>query len=93
MTDDETQSDICRKTNRRKNSRAGIHLSTYAVMPMSPNIDDQPTCSKCSVEMLRGIAEPIVPGYERRNFECPGCGNKLKLVGYEGPIKTMSKPE
>jgi hypothetical protein len=34
-----------------------------------------------------------VPGYERRNFECPGCGNKLKLVGYESPIKTMSKPE
>jgi hypothetical protein len=93
MTDDETQSDICRKTNRRKNSRAGIHLSTYAVMPMSPNIDDRPTCSKCSVEMLRGIAEPIVPGYELRNFECPSCGNKLKLVGYEGPIKTMSKPE
>ena len=93
MTDDETQSDICPKTNRRKNSRAGIHLSTYAVMPMSPNIDDRPTCSKCSVEMLRGIAEPIVPGYELRNFECPSCGNKLKLVGYEGPIKTMSKPE
>ena len=60
-------------------------------MPMSPNIDDRPTCSKCNVEMLRGIAEPIVPGYERRNFECPGCGNKLKLVGYESPIKTMSK--
>jgi hypothetical protein len=43
--------------------------------------------------MLRGIAEPIVPGYELRNFECPSCGNKLKLVGYEGPINTMSKPE
>jgi hypothetical protein len=64
-----------------------------AVMPMSPNIDDRPSCSKCNVEMLRGIAEPIVPGYELRNFECPSCGNKLKLVGYEGPIKTMSKPE
>ncbi len=50
-------------------------------MPMSPNIDDRPTCSKCNVEMLRGIAEPIVPGYELRNFECPSCGNKLKLVG------------
>jgi hypothetical protein len=43
--------------------------------------------------MQRGIAAPIVPGYELRNFECPSCGNKLKLVGYEGPIKTMSKPE
>jgi hypothetical protein len=88
MTGDET-----RKTDRRKDSRAGIHLSTYAVMPMSPNIDDRPTCSKCSVEMLGGIAEPIVPGYELRNFECPSCGNKLKLVGYEGPIETMSNPE
>jgi len=68
-------------------------LSTYAVMPMSPNIDDRPTCSKCSVEMLCGIAELIVPGYELRNFECPSCGDKLKLVGYAGPIKTMSKPE
>ena len=68
-------------------------LSTYAAMSMSPNIDDRPTCSKCNVEMLRGIAEPIVPGYELRNFECPSCGNKLKLVGYEGPINTMSKPE
>jgi hypothetical protein len=93
MTDDETQSGICRKTDRRKDSRAGIHLSTYAVLPMSPNIDDRPTCSKCSVEMLRGIAEPIVPGYELRNFECPSCGDKLKLVGYAGPIKTMSKSE
>ena len=89
MTHDETQSGICRKTNRGKDSRADIHL----VMSMSPNIDDRPTCSKCNVEMLRGIAEPIVPGYELRNFECPSCGNKLKLVGYEGPIKTMSKPE
>jgi hypothetical protein len=89
MTDDESQNGICRKTNRRKDNRAGIH----AVMPMSPNIDDRPTCSKCNVEMLCGIAEPIVPGYELRNFECPSCGNKLKLVGYEGPIKTMSKPE
>jgi hypothetical protein len=53
---------------------------------MSPNVDDRPTCAKCNVEMLRGIAEPIVPGYELRNFECPSCGNKLKLVGYEGPI-------
>src|ERR1700737_2292844 len=60
---------------------------------LSPNIDDRPTCSKCNIEMLRGIAEPIVPGYELRNFECPSCGDKLKLVGYEGPIKTMSKPE
>ena len=89
MTGDENQSGICRKTNRRKDGRAGI----YAVMPMSPNIDDRPTCAKCNVEMLRGIAAPIVPGYELRNFECPSCGNKLKLVGYEGPIKTMSKPE
>ena len=89
MTDDETQSGICRKTNRRKDSRA----DTYAVMSMSPTIDDRPTCWKCNVEMLRGIAEPIVPGYELRNFECPSCGNKLKLVGYEGPINTMSKPE
>ena len=90
MTDGEAQSGICRKTNRGR--IAGV-LSTHAVMSMSPNIDDRPTCSKCSVEMLCGIAEPIVPGYELRNFECPSCGNKLKLVGYEGPIKTMSKPE
>ena len=90
MTDDETQSDICRKTNQRKDSRAG---TTYAVTPISPDIDDRPTCSKCNVEMLRGIAEPIVPGYELRNSECPSCDNKLKLVGYEGTIKTMSKPE
>jgi hypothetical protein len=68
-------------------------VSTYAVMPMSPNIDDRPTCAKCNVGMLRGIAEPIVPGYELCNFECPSCGNKLKSVGYEAPIKTMSKPE
>ena len=88
MTDDETQSGICRKTNRRKDSRA----DTYAAMSMSPNIDDRPNCSKCNIEMLRGIAEPIVPGYELRNFECPSCGNKLKLVGYEGLINTMSKP-
>ena len=47
---------------------------------MSPNDDDRPTCSSCKVEMLRGIAEPIVPGYEIRNFECPSCGNVLKLV-------------
>ena len=59
----------------------------------SPNIDDRPTCSKCSVEMLCGITEPIMPGYELRNFECPSCGDKLKLVGYAGPIKTISKPE
>jgi hypothetical protein len=89
MTDDETRSGICRKTNRGKDSRAGIHQW----MSMSPNIDDRPTCSKCNAEMLRGIAEPIVPGYELRNFECPSCGDKLKLVGYEGPINTMSKPE
>jgi predicted RNA-binding Zn-ribbon protein involved in translation (DUF1610 family) len=89
MTDDETQSAICRKTNRGKDSRA----LSYAVMSMSPNIDGRPTCSKCNVEMLRGIAEPIVPGYELRNFECPSCGDKLKLVGYQSPINTMSKPE
>jgi hypothetical protein len=41
--------------------------------------------------MLRGVAESIVP--ELHNFERPGCGNKLKLVGYEGPINTMSKSE
>ena len=46
---------------------------------MSPD-DHRPTCSNCNVEMLRGIAEPIVPGYEIRNFECPSCGNVLKLV-------------
>ena len=90
MTDDETRSGICRKTNRRR--MAGL-VSTYAVMPMSPNVGDRPTCAKCNLEMLRGVAEPIVPGYELRNFECPSCGDKLKLVGYEGPIKTMSKPE
>ena len=90
MTDEETQSGICRKTNRGKDSRAGIHP---AVMSMSPNIDDRPTCSNCSVEMLCGIAEPIVSGYELRNFECPSCGDKLKLVGYADPIKAMSKPE
>ena len=89
MTDDENQIGICRKTNRRKDSRT----DTYAVMSMSPNIDDRPTCSTCNIEMLRGIAAPIVPGYELRNFECPSCGDKLKLVGYAGPIKTMSKPE
>jgi hypothetical protein len=92
MTDDESQNGICRKTNGRKERLPGWYPH-YAAMPMSPNIDDRPTCSKCNVEMLRGIAEPIVPGYELRNFECPSCGNKLKLVGYEGPIKTMSKPE
>ena len=77
---------------RTDGKRAGL-VSTYAVMPMSPNVDDPPTCAKCNVEMLRGIAEPIVPGYELRNFECPSCGKKLRLVGYESPIKTMSKPE
>ena len=90
MADDETQSEFVGK--RTDGKMAGL-VSTYAVMPMSPNIDDRPTCAKCNVEMLRGIAEPIVPGYELRNFECPSCGNKLKSVGYEGPIKTMSKPE
>ena len=78
---------------KRTDGKIARLVSTYAVMPMSPNIDDRPACSKCNVEMLRSIAEPIVPGYELRNFECPSCGNKLKSVGYEGPIKTMSKPE
>jgi predicted RNA-binding Zn-ribbon protein involved in translation (DUF1610 family) len=78
---------------KRTDGKIARLVSTYAVMPMSPNIDDRPACSKCNVEMLRSIAEPIVPGYELRNFECPSCGNKLKLVGYEGLIKTMSKPE
>lgn len=90
MNDGEAQSGFVGK--RTKGKIAGL-VSNCAVMSMSPNIDDRPTCSKCNVEMLRGIAEPIVPGYELRSYECPSCGNKLKLVGYEGPINTMSKPE
>jgi hypothetical protein len=39
----------------------------------------KPRVSASRVKWLRGIAEPIVPGYELRNFECPNCGNKLKL--------------
>jgi predicted RNA-binding Zn-ribbon protein involved in translation (DUF1610 family) len=50
---------------------------------MSRVKDDRPHCLKCKIKMLSGIAERIVPGYELRNFECPSCGNTLKLVGCE----------
>jgi predicted RNA-binding Zn-ribbon protein involved in translation (DUF1610 family) len=55
---------------------------------MSRIIDDRPHCLNCKIKMLRGIAERIVPGYELRNFECPSCGNTLKLVGSEAKARS-----
>jgi len=54
---------------------------------MSRIIDDRPHCLNCKIKMLSGIAERIVPGYELRNFECPRCGNAMKLVECEANAK------
>jgi predicted RNA-binding Zn-ribbon protein involved in translation (DUF1610 family) len=58
---------------------------------MSRSIDDRPHCSNCNIKMLSGIAEPMVAGYELRNFECPNCGNVMRLVAEAKPNQDANK--
>ena len=54
---------------------------------MSRITEDRPHCLNFKIKMLSCIAERIVPGYELRNFDCPSCGNTLKLVRCEANAK------
>ena len=58
---------------------------------MSCSIDDRPHCLYCKTKMLSGIAEPIVAGYALRNFECPNCGNAMRLVAEAKPNQDANK--
>ncbi len=58
---------------------------------MSRAADDRPHCLICKIVMVLGLVEPVVPGYELRNFECSRCGNRLRLVAQAMPNADADK--
>jgi hypothetical protein len=50
-------------------------------------LPQRPPCSKCQGRMALARIEPVSTGIDMRTFECPKCGEVLKVL-VEYPLKS-----